>query len=70
MPLEELYLDWEVTGFWNGDVGFNHEKRFNKLVKVFEELPGTNMMEKVENYVIALGFTKDDIAKLRSIMLE
>ena len=70
VPEEELYLDWEVTGFWNGDVGFNHEKRFNHLVKVFDALPGANMTEKVENYVISLGFTKDDIAKLRAIMLE
>ncbi|MBR6323443.1 MAG: hypothetical protein IKR62_00565, partial [Victivallales bacterium] len=66
----DLYLDWEVTGFWNRDVSFNHEKRFNHLVKVFDALPGANMTEKVENYVLGLGFTKDDIAKLRSIMLE
>ena len=70
VPLEDLYLDWEVTGFWNRDVNFNHEKRFNHLVKVFDALPGANMTEKVENYVLGLGFTKDDIAKLRAIMLE
>ncbi|MBR5840907.1 MAG: tyrosine-protein phosphatase, partial [Victivallales bacterium] len=70
VELEELYLDWEVTGFWNRDVNFNHEKRFNHLVKVFDALPGANMTEKVENYVLSLGFTKDDIAKLRAIMLE
>ena len=67
---EELFLDWEATGFWNGDVGFNHRQRFNKLYEGFNEWPGETINERVEAYVLSLGFTKDDIQTLRDIMLE
>jgi len=68
---EELYLDWEVTGFWNGSTGFDHAKRFDKLVKGFmDKVPGATLHEKIENYELALGFTKADIEKFRSLMLE
>ena len=70
VPLEDLYLDWEVTGFWNRDVNFNHEKRFNHLVKVFDAFPGATIHEKVAVYVKSLGFTDADIAKFRELMLE
>lgn len=66
---DELYIDWEVTGFWNKDVNFNHKDRFDHLVKVFNAYPGKTLNGKIENYVLALGFTKDDIAKFRTIML-
>lgn len=67
---DELYLDWEATGFWNGDPAFCHEKRFDSLVKGFETLPGATMREKIENYVLGLGFTQKDIETFRSYMLE
>lgn len=68
---EELYLDWEVTGFWNPSTSFNHARRFDKLVEGFmKKVPGANLHEKIENYVLALGFTKADIEKFRSMMLE
>ena len=67
---EELYLDWEVTGFWNPHSSFNHARRFDKLVEGFMKVPGATLHEKIENYVLDLGFTKDDINKFRSLMLE
>ena len=67
---EELYRDWEATGFWNPNPNFNHERLFDKLVKVFDEYPGDTINERIEGYVLSLGFTKDDIGTLRSIMLE
>ena len=68
---EELYLDWEVTGFWNPSTSFNHARRFDKLVEGFmKKVPGATLHEKIENYVLALGFTKADIEKFRSMMLE
>ena len=67
---EQLSLDWEVTGFWNKDAGFNHEKRYNGLVRGFAQWPGKTVCEKLENYVLSLGFTKADIAKFRALMLE
>ena len=67
---EELYLDWEVTGFWNPSAKFNHARLFNNLINGFRKRPGKNLREKIENYILECGFTPEDIAKFRSIMLE
>ena len=68
---DELYLDWEVTCFWNRHVEFCHEKRFDKLVEGFRKnYPAPTLRESCEKYVRDLGFTDADIAKLRSILLE
>ena len=67
---EELYLDWEVTAFWNPSAKFNHALRFDHLIGGFRKLPGKDMHEQIENYVLSLGFTKDDIAHFRALMLE
>ena len=67
---EELYLDWEATGFWNQKTSLNHAVRLNRLVAVFRKFPGKDLNEQIENYVISCGFTKEDIEKFRSIMLE
>ena len=67
---EELYRDWEVSAFWNGRLGFNHRNKFDKLVAGFSSYPGDTLHSRIEAYVLALGFTKDDIAAFRRIMLE
>ena len=67
---EELYLDWEVSGFWNPQVKFRHGPRFDRLIATFRMLPGENLYEQIENYVLSCGFTREDIEKFRSIMLE
>jgi hypothetical protein len=67
---EELWLDWEATAFWNPSPHFNHAKLFDHLVRGFDRWPGDTIRERVEAYVLDLGFTRDDIATLREIMLE
>lgn len=67
---EDLYLDWEATGFWNNNPDFNHKNLFNRLVEGFEQLPGQTLHDKIEHYVLSLGFTPEDIETFRSIMLE
>ena len=65
-----LYLDWEVTGFWNHNAGFNHKDKFDHLVSGFKKnYPADTIQESVVKYVRDIGFTDDDIAKFRSIML-
>ena len=39
-------------------------------MKVFDELSGATIHEKVAAYVKSVGFTDADIEKFRSIMLE
>jgi len=70
VPEDQLYLDWEVTGFWNDDPTFNHANRFNKLVAAFSKYPGKTINERIENYVLSLGFARKDIQFLRDFMLE
>ena len=67
---EELWLDWEATAFWNPSPHFNHAKLFDHLVRGFDRWPGDTIRERVEAYVRDIGFTDDDIATLRGIMLE
>lgn len=67
---DELWKDWEATGFWNPYVGFNHKDYFDKLVTGFDRFPGETIRERVEGYVYSLGFTKEDLARFREIMLE
>ena len=67
---EELYLDWEATGFWNPSSQFNHERRFDHLINGFRRHPGKNMREKIEHYILECGFTREDIARFRKLMLE
>ena len=67
---DTLYLDWELTGFWNRNARFNHGELFDKLVKGFgDNYPADTIQESVVKYVRDLGFTDGDIAKFRSIML-
>ena len=67
----QLYLDWEVTGFWNRSVSFRHETRFDKLVDGFRKAyPAPTINESVEKYVLSIGFSAEDIDKFRGIMLD
>ena len=66
---DQLWLDWEVSAFYNRGTGFNHEK-FAPLPRGFDRWPGETINDRVEAWVLDLGFTPDDIAKFRDIMLE
>ena len=67
---EELYKDWEATCFWNKNVSLRHEKSFNKLVQVFDAYEGATINDRIEKYVLACGFTPEEIAHFRDLMLE
>jgi len=67
---EELYRDWEISAFRNSSIAFNHRRHFFGLLKVFDAYPGKNINEKVEKFVLSLGFTPQEIGKFREIMLE
>ena len=68
---EHLMRDWETTAFWNRNVKFAHAERYDKLVEGFKvNFPADTVLERVEKYILSLGFTEADIEKFRSIMLE
>lgn len=70
VPEDELYLDWEVTGYKNFSTGFRHETHFDKLIEVIDKYEGATINERIENFVLSIGFTKEDIQHFRDIMLE
>ena len=67
---DEMRKDWEVTVFQDGDLNFRTDRLYEKLVAGFDRWPGETLRERVEAYVISLGFTKEDIAFLRDWLLE
>jgi len=66
----ELYLDWECTGFWNSSTGLRHDNKFDRLYKGFDKFPGETIRERVEQYILSMEFTMEDIQHFRDIMLE
>lgn len=66
----DLVLDWELTAFHNPNHKFAHADRYDKLVAGFDKYPGANAREKAEGYAKSLGYTDEDIAKFRRIMLK
>ena len=67
---EQLYLDWEATAFWNPSPHFSHARLFDHLLRGFDRWPGDTINERVEAYVLDLGFAPEDIAVFRDLMLE
>lgn len=67
---DELFLDWECSAFWNTSLDFRHEAYFDGMVESFRKWPGDTINEKVENYVLSIGFSHKDIRHFRDIMLE
>lgn len=68
---EDLSLDWSATGFWNRGSHFNHKGFYDNIPKSFiKHGKGATTLERAENYVKKVGFTDEDIAKFRRLMLE
>ena len=66
----ELYLDWEATGFWNRRTDFVHKGLLDNLVKCFDKYEGGTINDRICAYVKSTGFTDADIEVFRVIMLE
>ena len=67
---DELVRDWEVSAFSTQMPNFTHERRFRKLLSVFDKYPGATLCERVEGFVLDCGFPKSAIDKFRGIMIE
>lgn len=67
---DDLARDWEVSGFHNASLLFAHWRLYDRLVAGFDCIRGATLQERIENYLLDLGFTRDDLASFRSFMLE
>ncbi|MCR5750701.1 MAG: tyrosine-protein phosphatase [Kiritimatiellae bacterium] len=68
---EDLCKDWMATAFQNPEIGwFNYSKRYAPCLERFRKERGSTFTEKAELYILSCGFTRSDIERFRSIMLE
>ena len=70
VPEEELWRDYLTTGFVGVVSDANHKRLFGDAMKKLKEFPGETLADKAEAYFLKLGFTKDDVQRLRERLLE
>ena len=70
VPEEELWRDYLTTGFVGVVSDPPHKKRFGDTIAKLKEFPGDTLADKAEAYFLKLGFTKDDVRRLRKRLLE
>ena len=66
---QEIWLDWESSAFWNANPKWLNYGNFNRLRAVFAAYEGATINKKVENYVLSLGFSAEEIEHFRKLML-
>ena len=67
---EDLWRDYLTTGFVGVVSDANHKRMFGDAVKKLKEYPGETLADKAEAFFLKLGFTKDDVQRLRERLLE
>ena len=70
VPEDELWRDYLTTGFVGGVSDAKHQQWFGSTIKKLKEYPGATLADKAEAYFLKLGFTKDDVSRLRERLLE
>ena len=66
---DEIKADYTLTSFSTS--GIRTAKAFDHMAKkAFKSKPGTSFNERIEAFARECGFTADDIAKFRRIMLD
>jgi protein tyrosine/serine phosphatase len=62
-----LEKEYELTAFYDG---YTNVKDFTKFVGEIEDIEGDSTKEKVENYLLSIGVTAEEIESIRNIFLE
>ena len=70
VPEEEIWRDYLTTGFVGVVSDPAHKKSFGDAMKKLKDFPGETLADKAESYFLKLGFTKDDVKRLRERLLE
>lgn len=67
---DAICLDWEKTAFHVPELSrMDHPSRYDRLLQYFSGLPGATLPQKVEGYVLRLGFTQEEVRGFRERML-
>lgn len=68
---EDLVRDWEASALWKDEHDwFNRNNTYAALLAVMATYPGETLNARIEAYVKSTGFSDDDIARLRTLLLE
>ena len=68
---EDLARDWDATALWDNEHGwFNRNNSYAALLGVMKKFPGKTINERIEAYVKSIGFTDEEIARLRTLLLQ
>ena len=65
-----LHRDWQYTWAGRKKPQRAPETRWERLMTGLSAFEGATLNAKIENFVLSCGFTADDIAKFRKLMLE
>ena len=65
----DLRREWELSLVWNDSPAFTYENRLVRLEAVFDAYDGKTLNERIASYVISLGFSREEIAAFRELML-
>ena len=67
---DEIWKDYQITAWQGGVNDAKHLGWFTSFVKSFDKFEGATLAERIQKYVLSLGFTQADIEKIREIMFE
>ena len=65
---DDIVTDYAMTSLSTS--GVRNAATCRKMLRTFDRYPGASLGERVEAYALDCGFSKEDIAKFRGIMLE
>ena len=67
---DEIWKDYQVTAWQGGVNDAKHLGWFKSFVESFDKFDGATLAERIQKYVLWLGFTEKDIETIREIMFE
>ena len=65
---DEIWKDYQITAWQGGVYDARHLGWFTSFVKSFDRFEGATLAERIQKYVLWLGFTQKDIETIREIM--
>ena len=67
---DEIWKDYQITAWQGGVNDAKHLKWFTDFVKSFDKFEGATLSERIRKFVLRLGFTEEDMQKIRDIMFD
>ena len=67
---DEIWKDYQVTAWQGGVNDTRHLKWFSDFVKSFDKFEGATLSERIRKFVLRLGFSEEDMQKIRDIMFD